>query len=353
MIKNKKKMSKILKLKKIKSKKTKKKSPDYYFIYYDTKGKQIKNPNIIDRLNKLRIPPAYQNVIISPNPKNKIQCIGVDEKGRKQYIYHPEFVKKQSTKKFSDVKYLGQHISNIQSDYQKIIKQMSYQPPSKWEQPKLNLSIILYLLDKCNFRVGNKCYADKYGSYGATTLKKKHIFFHKLPNKPEHLEIKFIGKKGVLNQVKIINHNIIKIIKELIKNKKEKDYIFESDRLVSSEDVSSYLKKYDPNITPKMFRTWYGNYYFIEKLLNDIKKDDQTLQTCHHNETRKKKYMKSCCHYIADRLHNTPAISKKAYLDSLIQEKFIKNPQRFINYIKNNQHLSNNKLLLNLLTNYI
>ena len=230
---------------------------------------------------------------------------------------------------------------------------MSKQPPSRWKQPLLNLSVILYLLDKCNFRVGNKCYADKYGSYGATTLKKKHLFFHKLHNQAEHLEIKFIGKKGVLNQVRIVNPTIIKMIKELVKNKQERDYIFESDRLVSSDDVSSYLKEYDPKITPKMFRTWYGNYYFIEKLLQDIKKKDSSLETCHQNETRKKKYMKSCCHYIADRLHNTPAISKKAYLDSLIQEKFIKNPQRFINYIKNNQHLSNNKLLLNMLTNYI
>ena len=102
-----------------------------------------------------------------------------------------------------------------------------------------------------------------------------------------------------------------------------------------------------------MFRTWYGNYYFIEKLLLDLKNDEPCLENCHLNESRKKKYMKSCCDYIAERLHNTPAISKKAYLDSLIQDKFIKNPRRFINYIKNNQHLSNDKLLLNLLTNYI
>ena len=49
-------------------------------------------------------------------------------------------------------------------------------PQNKWNKPQLNLALVLYLLDKCNFRVGNKCYADKYGSYGATTLK-KNIYF--------------------------------------------------------------------------------------------------------------------------------------------------------------------------------
>ena len=62
-----------------------------YWQYFDADGKRITDRDEIDRLNAIGLPPAYRDAWFCPRPNGHIQAIGYDDKGRKQYRYHPEF----------------------------------------------------------------------------------------------------------------------------------------------------------------------------------------------------------------------------------------------------------------------
>src|SRR6187455_386478 len=58
------------------------------FHYLDQHGLGIRRRADLDRIARLAIPPAWQDVWICPNPRGHLQACGRDARGRKQYRYH-------------------------------------------------------------------------------------------------------------------------------------------------------------------------------------------------------------------------------------------------------------------------
>ena len=328
------------------------------FKYVDkSSSKLIKDANIINRINSLRIPPAYTDVIISKNNNNSVQAIGTDDKGRKQYIYHPDYIKSGQNSKYKNIIKLGHNIEKIQRDVKKILNDASSKAYSEWIQPNTNIAIIIFLLDHCNFRIGNVKYMRLYNSYGASTLKGEH-----LKVKGNIANISFIGKKGVFNSSTVDDNIANKIFRTLKKEKGNKQLLFSTsnDTPITSDQINTFLQKYDPDITPKMFRTWYANYYFLEKLRKDMTKNNEFLVNMlkidkinKPNKVKmvlfdkyKGKYINQCCDYISERLHNTASISKKSYLDYELVDNFSKAPTLFLNNIRRNPRTSNHQMLI-------
>ena len=74
---------------------------DDQFKYIDRKTKRrITDKKTLKRIANMRIPPAYNKIKISKKANDKVQAIGVDEAGRKQYIYNKKFVQEQQEIKF-------------------------------------------------------------------------------------------------------------------------------------------------------------------------------------------------------------------------------------------------------------
>jgi len=330
----------------------------YTFQYLNNKNKIVSDKNTIKHIKSIHIPPAYNNVIINKKKTHKIQAIGTDDKGRKQYIYNPRFIKANQNNKYKNIVKLGKNIEKIKRDVRKTLLDTlhSNKKPSEWDK-QTNIAIIVFLLDTCNFRIGNSKYMKLYDSYGASTLKGKHI---NIRNNTVH--ITFIGKKGVFNSSIVKDDDVVKLLKMLKSRKKPDDLLFTTNgTLVSPEMVSSYLQQYDEDITPKMFRTWYANYYFLDKIRNDMKNRNEYLVNmlnAHHMIKRntkkqfdkyKTKYINQCCDYIAENLHNTANISKKSYLDYQLVELFINNPHKFIDRIKQKNNVPNHRLLMSII----
>ena len=129
------------------------------------------------------------------------------------------------------------------------------------------ISLILFLIDRCNFRVGNEKYKKLYNSYGATTLNKSHFTLNK-----NNVTIRFTGKKGVENESKVENKNVRELLTNLCRF--ESEYIFcytdskgETYR-VTEKHINDFLKKYHRSITVKMFRTWSANYMLLRSILD-------------------------------------------------------------------------------------
>src|SRR3989344_8456682 len=83
------------------------------FKYVDQNGVNIYNKNTEERIDCLGIPPAWKNVWISPFEDSHLQATGVDSKGRKQYIYHSDWIKICQQNKFSKVIDFGLKLPKI------------------------------------------------------------------------------------------------------------------------------------------------------------------------------------------------------------------------------------------------
>src|SRR5690606_6361358 len=56
--------------------------------YLGPDGAPVTDPETLERIAALAIPPAWREVWISPHPHGHIQATGVDDAGRRQYLYH-------------------------------------------------------------------------------------------------------------------------------------------------------------------------------------------------------------------------------------------------------------------------
>jgi DNA topoisomerase-1 len=123
----------------------------------------------------------------------------------------------------------------------------------------------------------------------------KHVSF-----KPKRqVEIKFIGKKGVLNQAICDDGRIYRILKVMSRDaESDDDFVFS----VKASHVNEYIKKYDDKLTTKDIRTWQANLLFI-KFFEEADK-----------ELNVKKKQLYALKKVATFLHNTPAVCKSNYI---------------------------------------
>tara|TARA_A100001015_G_C15034796_1_gene735485 strand:- start:289 stop:1296 length:1008 start_codon:yes stop_codon:yes gene_type:complete len=302
------------------------------FRYYSKKNnRKITDKRTLKRILDLKIPPNYTKVKISSIKNSKVQAIGEDQVGRKQYIYHKEFIEEQQDIKFQDLINFGKKIKRIRKDYKDNIEK-----EGPLDDKNKVISMVLYLLDVCNFRIGTEEYKRRYNTYGVTTLNTEHILF-----RTGEAEISFVGKKSIVNTNLIKNNNVIKLLNSLCEKNKGREFLFyykdeKKDKLfrVSSNHISVYLKKYYPNLKPKMFRTWNGNSILLKYLLSLPKPQD---------EKEIKKNLREGIKKVAFALHNTVSVVKKSYCNSVIYETYLNNNELFFEFINQNRKLNGDK----------
>ncbi len=346
------------------------KSKKKRYIYLDEKNKQINDEETLSRIKKLVIPPAYSDIKISNDSNHYLQAIGIDEKGRKQYIYKKSFIEKQSKNKYCQLKHIGEKISEIRKD----VRATMLSDKSISDKEKI-IALVIYILDHCYFRIGNIHYFNEHKSHGVSTLQTNHLKF-----KESEVEIEFIGKKGVVNNCILKDPLSIKLLKDLSKltknEKRENDFIFyykdEENRLqlIKPIDINLFLNKYHSDITLKMFRTWGANYIFLEEVIkkkkefmdiigfsnnkieNEIENESGVEKTNKKSKNKKQilkeneKLIKEVLQTIAMRLHNTPTVSKKSYLDNNLIQIYLSNPKIFWKKINKSQNKEDLNMLL-------
>lgn len=231
------------------------------FWFYDLKGGRIHDPRVVGRIDNLRIPPAWDRVWISPFSYSHIQATGIDEKGRKQYIYHDKWHEISKQNKFNKMYAFSNILPELRS---KIERDMA---DTQLSQEKI-LATIVWLLDNTYIRVGNDEYAKDNEHYGLTTMRNKHVDIL-----GSTVTFEFVGKSGKKHKVGVSHPRVAKTIKKLeeIPGYELFQYIDEhgDHRPVDSQDVNDYLKdKAQENVTAKDFRTWGGTVTSAEELVD-------------------------------------------------------------------------------------
>jgi DNA topoisomerase I len=172
------------------------------FRYVDAAGEEVKEDKHLERIKKLVIPPAWTDVWISPSPNGHIQATGRDQKGRKQYLYHPKWRDTRSLTKFGRMIAFGEKLPLLRAQIQKDLA------GKELNKTKIT-AIVVNLLDQSLIRVGNKYYAKSNKSYGLTTLRDKHVQID-----GSKIRFRFVGKKGVEHEIDIQDRRLATLVKK-------------------------------------------------------------------------------------------------------------------------------------------
>jgi DNA topoisomerase-1 len=272
------------------------------FEYFDLDNKLIKDQDQIDRVNKLVIPPAWENVWICPSENGYLQATGRDARGRKQYRYHPKWNKKAQQEKFTRMLEFGRVLPKIR-------RKISLDMRKRGLPREKVLATIVWLLEKTLIRVGNEEYVKENNSYGLTTLRDRHVKV-----RGNKIKFAFKGKSGVYHNLSINNKKVAGVIRKCqdLPGQELFEYrdIDGSMVQVHSEDVNEYLTQISgQDITAKDFRTWAGTNLAAEML------DKQGL--C-DKEAEVKKIISDTVKGVSSHLRNRPATCRKYYIHPFI-----------------------------------
>ena len=297
-----------------------------YFIHRSKK--LVTDKDLLVKLNTIKIPPTYKNVMVCPNPKNSLQGIGYDSTGRKQYFYSEAHKERAARQKYCKLVHLGKKVHLITKDINRL---MGKGIEGRIDQDVMD-ALALKVMILCNFRVGSRNNRNKYNTYGLTTITKKHLTMVNGGTRSSGgARIKFIGKKKQVNECLITDKQTVKFLKKL-KTTKDSSWKGKDQELkplfnykgytVTPESLNDFLYRYSPNVTTKTWRTWFANIGFIEKMFK--------IKEIPGSHTGRKKVVNQKIKEIAEELHHTTAVNKKNYLIKELPDIFIEHPDAWV-----------------------
>lgn len=277
------------------------------FTYLDPQGRTVRDPQQLELIRKLAIPPAWTDVWICSRPNGHLQATGRDARGRKQYRYHAEWRQVRDETKFGRMVAFGEALPLIREQAERDLA-LKGLPREKV------LAAVIKLLETTLIRIGNREYARQNNSFGLTTLRDRHVDVS-----GSKLRFEFRGKSGKEQSVEIHDRRLARVVKQCrdLPGHKLFQYLDGEGvrQSVSSEDVNAYLRETTgEDFTAKDFRTWGGTVLALSALLE--------AGAC-ETEKDANKAVVEAIKRVAGELGNRPAICRKYYVHPAVIEAFL------------------------------
>ncbi len=270
------------------------------FTYLDASSDRLPADEV-GRIKSLVIPPAWQEVWICPRANGHIQACGTDAAGRRQYLYHPVWREQRDRAKFDRL-----------LDMAKLLPSARLRILADLDSPGLSkdrvLAVAVRLIDVGYFRIGSDVYADENGSYGLTTLERRHV-----RKSGDGLLFSFVGKSGIEHDIVVDDPAVCAVVQRLRRRRDESDRLLAHQAqgrwspLVAS-DVNTYLRDiFGCEVTAKDFRTWHATVIAAASLADNASRGD--------TKTARRKVVRQAVVEVSEYLGNTAAIAKSSYID--------------------------------------
>jgi DNA topoisomerase-1 len=276
------------------------------FTYRLPDGEIIGDDKILARIRKLRIPPAWREVRIARGDSSPLQAVGVDKKGRTQYLYHPRFRAQREEEKFRRVVEFGEALPHLRRRVRADLK------GSSLERQRV-LAAMVRLIDQGFFRIGNDKSAASESTYGLTTIRGSHV---KVDG--EIVLFDYVGKWRKKHKRAVADRHVAAVVAELKKNKATELFQFsQNGRAVDVKDrhVNEYIQTIiGRDFTAKDFRTWAGT------LLCSIA---LAMQGQGPSKAERKRRMRKAIAATAEQLGNTPAVCRSSYICPRLLDEYL------------------------------
>jgi len=265
------------------------------FSYRLPDGARVERGAERRRIEALGIPPAYENVWICLRDNGHIQATGHDDRQRKQYRYHPDWSAYRARRKFDQQQDFAARLPRIR---RRVRADLDRDPGDL----DYTLAALTYLLEHAPMRAGNREYAQENGTYGATTLLRRHL---KFDGDAVRLDYRAKGGKRVRRTMRHKRlHKVLENIADLpgrelfVWRNRDGDFV-----PVDSSRLNAYLAEISgvETVTAKTFRTWAGTLSAFREAMAMIGAGDTPT-------------VKALSEAAAEELQNTPTISRTSYI---------------------------------------
>jgi DNA topoisomerase I len=277
------------------------------FSYVDPEGGPVEDEDTLGRIRELAIPPAWREVWVCDDPYGHIQATGLDEAGRKQYLYHERWQLRAAQRKFESMREFAAELPRLR----RAVKTDLGREGMPRERA---LACAVRLLDLGFFRIGGEEYAETNESYGVATVRREHASIE-----DGEVVFDFPAKSGQRRVQSIRDPEVKATIEAMRRRRSGPDDLLvfrENDtwRDVRSEDVNAYLQeKAGEEFSAKDFRTWHGTVLAAVELARE---------GAPRSKGGGERAIRAAIGRVAERLGNTPAVCRSSYIDPRILDRF-------------------------------
>jgi DNA topoisomerase I len=277
------------------------------FRYRDSRGAEITDPAKLERIEALRIPPAWRDVWISPSATAKLQATGIDSAGRRQYLYHEEFREQQEQEKYDRLIRFAERLPDLR-------KAMADHMDGDGLGYERVCAVAVRLINLGWFRVGHDRYAKTSRTFGITTLTKRHVSV-----RGSRIAFRFRGKGKAQVHTGLVDDDLAAAIRELLALPGgSRVFRFEAEGELcnlTGDRLNEYIRTFmGEEFTAKDFRTWGGT------LIAAIHLAEHELP---ESEADAKRKLAAAARTVGERLGNTPSVARSAYISPAVIEQYL------------------------------
>jgi DNA topoisomerase I len=289
------------------------------FEYLDADGRRIDDPEVMERIAELAIPPAWREVWICIDPLGHLQATGVDDAGRKQYLYHERWRTHRDRRKFDSMVAFGERLPRLRRRVDTDLPaaagaaDQSRLSPTSLSREQV-LACAARLLDLGFFRIGSEDYAQRNESYGLTTMLREHVAIEQ-----DGLVFDFPAKSGQRRVQAVADADSLAVVAALKRRRSgERLLAYRNGHGWSelrAEEVNEYIKQsMGQEFTAKDFRTWNATVLAAIALAARAGEDVRG----HSRERAVSAAIKTVAAYLG----NTPAVCRASYVDPRVIDSF-------------------------------
>ena len=278
------------------------------FLYrYPGTGEIVREERVLNRIENLKVPPAWEEARIARSPSARVQAVGYDSAGRVQYLYHPRYRERKEREKFERILRFADRLPQMRRTTSEHLRH------EKLDRKKV-LAAMTRLMNAAYFRVGEERYAKKNKTYGIATLRRKHLTIQ-----GNTMIFEYRGKWGKMQRRAVTDRRLRQVVEECaaLPGYEIFKYYDESGELrdVKSRDLNAYVKEViGEEFTAKDFRTWAGTLIAALKLAElgateDVKQGQKNVL--------------AAVDAVAERLGNTRDIARASYISPRVIEHYM------------------------------
>jgi len=265
------------------------------FEYLDAAGSRLDDPETLERIRALAIPPAWTDVWICPDPHGHLQAVGTDAAGRRQYRYHERWRQRRDQQKFDEMLSFARALPRLRETAARDLR---------GEGTRRELACAVRLLDRGFFRVGGEEYVDENGSYGLATLEKRHVELAAGGT----LVFDYPAKSGKRRLQAVLDPEVYDVVAALRRRRGKRLFS------IRSADINAYIKNIaGGDFSAKDFRTWHATVLAAVALAVS---EEAT------SPTARKRAISRAVGEVAHYLGNTPAVCRASYIDPRVFDRY-------------------------------
>jgi DNA topoisomerase-1 len=285
------------------------------FEYLDPDGGHVEDPEVLERISELAIPPAWRDVWVCMDPLGHLQATGIDAAGRKQYLYHARWRTHRDRRKFDSMVAFGAALPRLRRRVARDLKLSGGSERIGMAQltEQRVLALAIRLLDLGFFRIGSEDYAERNESYGLTTMLREHVTVGK-----HDVIFDFPAKSGQRRMQAIADPEALAMLAVLKRRRAGSQLLAyragEGWKDLTAEEVNTHLKRCSGgDFTAKDFRTWNATVLAAVALAGF----EET-----QGHAARERDVKRAIKTVAAYLGNTPAVCRASYVDPRVIDRF-------------------------------